>query len=127
MRRKLWLKAPAIEGALGHMPKYFQVYFIQINFFKKPNKKINNRAKELYCGSTIFFFDSLLSNCPKKMETEKLPKAADSPLFIAKYQFINKLVFCNKCERCENYSHLSIGQPVYPPTIFRKRKSEYIS
>ena len=27
------------------------------------------------------FFDSLLSTCPKKMETEKWPKAADSPLF----------------------------------------------
>ena len=27
-------------------------------------------------------FDSLLSNCPKKMKTEKWPKAADSPLSI---------------------------------------------
>ena len=26
------------------------------------------------------FFDSLSSTCPKKMETEKWPKAADSPL-----------------------------------------------
>ena len=26
------------------------------------------------------FFDSLLSTCPKKMETEKWPKAADSVL-----------------------------------------------
>ena len=26
------------------------------------------------------FFDSLLSTCPKKMETEKWPKAADFPL-----------------------------------------------
>ena len=25
------------------------------------------------------FFDSLLSTCPKRMETEKWPKAADSP------------------------------------------------
>ena len=30
------------------------------------------------------FFDFLLSTCPKKkMETEKCPKAADSPLHIA--------------------------------------------
>ena len=29
-----------------------------------------------------FLFDSLLSTCPKKMETEKWPKAADSPLLI---------------------------------------------
>ena len=27
-----------------------------------------------------FFFDSLLSTCPKKIETETWPKAADSPL-----------------------------------------------
>ena len=26
------------------------------------------------------FFDSLLSTCPKRMSTEKWPKAADSPL-----------------------------------------------
>ena len=26
------------------------------------------------------FFDSSLSTCPKKMETEKWPQAADSPL-----------------------------------------------
>ena len=28
------------------------------------------------------FFDSLLSTCQKKMETEKLPEAADSLLYI---------------------------------------------
>ena len=28
------------------------------------------------------FFDSLLSSCPKKMDTEKWPKAADSPLIM---------------------------------------------
>ena len=56
MCTKLWLKIPAKEGALGQMPKNFQVYFIHINFFKKPNKKIYNRAKELYCDATIFVF-----------------------------------------------------------------------
>ena len=78
MRRNLWPKAPAEEGAfpyekkvlvsigfntyqyffhtgLGQMSKKFQVYFIHINFFKKP-KKIENRAKELYCDATIFVF-----------------------------------------------------------------------
>ena len=39
LRRKLWPKAPAKEDALGQMSKNFQVYFIHINFFKKPNKK----------------------------------------------------------------------------------------
>ena len=80
MRRKLWLKAVAKEGALGQMSKNVQVYFIHINFFKKPYKEIYNRAKDLYCDATIFVFASLLSTCPKKMETAKWPKAADSPL-----------------------------------------------
>ena len=31
----------------------------------------------------FLFFDSLLSTCPKKMETEKWPTAADSPLYSA--------------------------------------------
>ena len=35
------------------------------------------------------FFDSLLSTFPKKMETEKWPKAADSPL-----QYSNHLFQC---------------------------------
>ena len=56
MRRKLWPKAPAKEDALSQMSTNFQVYFIHINFFKKPNKKIYNRAKELYCDATIFVF-----------------------------------------------------------------------
>ena len=56
MRKKLWPKALAKEGALGQMSKNCQVYFIRINFFKKPNKKIYNRAKELYCDATIFVF-----------------------------------------------------------------------
>ena len=80
MRGKLWPKAPAKEGALAQMLKNFQVYFIHINFFKKPNKKIYNRAKELYCNATIFVSDYLPSTFPKIMESEKCPKAADSRL-----------------------------------------------
>ena len=57
------------------------LYTYNNNFFKKPNKKMYNRAEELYCDATIFVFDSLLSPCAKKMETEKWPKAADSPLY----------------------------------------------
>ena len=78
MRIKSWPKSPAKEGALGQMSKSFQVYLIEINFFKKPNNtilslftysvcdekvKINHRAKELYCDATIIIFDSLLSSC----------------------------------------------------------------
>ena len=61
MRRKLWPKAPAKEGALGQMSKKFQVYFIHINFFKKPEKKIYNRAKGYTAMLKYLFFDSLLS------------------------------------------------------------------
>ena len=76
MRRKLWPKVPAKEGALGQMSNKFQVYFIHINFFKKPNKK------------TIFIFWFFIVYLPKKMETEKWPKAADSShmSFIIFYQ-----------------------------------------
>ena len=55
MRRKLWPNVPAKEGAWDQMSKNFQVYFIYINFFKIP-KKNYNRAKELYCDTTIFVF-----------------------------------------------------------------------
>ena len=45
---------PAKGGALGQMSKNFQVYYIHINFFKRPNKKIYNKAKDVYCDPTIF-------------------------------------------------------------------------
>ena len=38
----------------------------------------------------LYFFDSLLSTCPKKMETEKCPKAADSSLMNCS----NALIYC---------------------------------
>ena len=38
------------------MSKIFQVYLIQIIFCKKPNKKVYNRAEELYCDAIIFVF-----------------------------------------------------------------------
>ena len=68
MRRKLRPKAPAKEGALGQMSKNFQAYFIHINLFEKPNKKI---YKELYCDATIFFLILYCLLAKKKMETEK--------------------------------------------------------
>ena len=54
--------------------------FIHINFLKTPNKKIYNRAKELYCDATIFLFWFFIVYLSKKTETEKWPKAADSRL-----------------------------------------------
>ena len=66
IRRKLWPKALVKEGALGQMSKNFQVYFIHINFFKKPNKKNYNRAKELYCNVTLFIFWFCIVDLSKK-------------------------------------------------------------
>ena len=73
MRRKLWIKAPAKEGALGQMSKIF-IYFMHtcIHFFKKPNKKIYNRAKELYCDATIFVFLFFVVYLPKKYGNWKM-------------------------------------------------------
>ena len=68
---------------LGPNPKKLQVYFIHINFFKKPNEKNYDRAKELYYEAAIFFLISYYLVSQKKMETEKWPKAADSPLYWA--------------------------------------------
>ena len=67
---------------MGQMAQNFQVYFIHINFSKKPYKKHYNRAKELlvYCDTTMFVFRFFITYLPKKMETEKWPNAADSPL-----------------------------------------------
>ena len=45
MHKKLWPKAPAKEGTLGQISKNFQVYFIHINIFKKPNKKKMNNLQ----------------------------------------------------------------------------------
>ena len=59
-------QAPAKEGALGHMSKNMQVYFKHIDFFKKPNKKIYNRAKELHCDATIFVLRFFIVYLPKK-------------------------------------------------------------
>ena len=66
MRRKLWPTVPAKESALGRMSKNFQVYFIHIHFFKKPNKKMYNRAKELDCDATTFVFWFFIVYLPKK-------------------------------------------------------------
>ena len=62
------------EGALDQMSKNFQVYFIHINFFKKPNKKFYNRAKD-----ATMFFDALLSTCAKKWKLKNGPRLPTLP------------------------------------------------
>ena len=71
MRKKLWPKAPAKEGAIAIEPKSYTAMLLYL------------------------FFDSLLSACQKKMETEKWPKAADSPL--------NRIFFFNKSIKWQSY------------------------
>ena len=96
MRRKLRPKAPVKEGALGPMSKIFQVYFVHINLFEKPNKEKFTIEPKSYTAMLLYlFFDSLLSTCPKKMETEKWPKLVDSPLYTS------------KCV-CNTYTHGSV-------------------
>ena len=80
MRKKLWPNAFTKEGALGQTSKNLKIYFIHIIFFKKPNKKFTIELKSYTAMLLYLFFDSLLSTCLKKMETEKWPNAADSPL-----------------------------------------------
>ena len=76
----MWPKAPSLAGALGHMSKNFQVYFIRINSFKNTKQKILQWSHELYCDATIFVFWIFIVDLPKKMEIEKWPKAANSDL-----------------------------------------------
>ena len=76
MHRKLRPKAPAKEGALGQMSKNFQVFFVYISLFKKPNKKkFTIESKSQSTMLLYLFFGSLMSTCPKKW-----PKAANLPL-----------------------------------------------
>ena len=72
MRQKLWPKAPAKEGA------FFQGYFIHINFLR--NQKQFTIEPELYCDAILFIFWFFIVYFQKKMEIEKWPMAADSPL-----------------------------------------------
>ena len=44
-------------------------------------KKCTIEPKSYTAMLLYLFLDSLLSTCPKKMETEEWPTAADSPLF----------------------------------------------
>ena len=61
-----------------------------------------NRVKELYCDTTIFVFDSLLSICQKKMGTEKWPKVADSPLLQLK-EIMARSKRCGRFNKRNNF------------------------
>ena len=67
MRRKLWPKAPSLVGALGQMSKIF---------------KLNIYSVIQRCYYICFLIFYCLLAKKKKIETEKWPKAADSPLHV---------------------------------------------
>ena len=50
---------------------------------------MDNRAKKLYCDTTTFVFRFFIGYLPKKMETEKWPKAAGSALHWFHGRFVN--------------------------------------
>ena len=98
MRRKLWPKAPARKGTLDQMSKNFVVYFMHTNFFKKPNK--NTKEPKNYTAMLLyfFFFDSLLSTCPKEMENWKMAQGCQlSPTEISKIVKM-RLTRTNNCK-----------------------------
>ena len=80
MRRKLWPKAPAKKDALGQMSKIFKFTLYIYIFLRKQTKKFTIEPKSYTAMLLYLFYDSLLPTCPKKMETEKWPKAANSSL-----------------------------------------------
>ena len=101
-------KAPAIDGALGHnwatsgprhplwrvpwarCQKIFK--FTHINFFKKPNKKIYNKAKELHCDVTTFFIWFFIFYFPKKCKLKNGPSLPTLPYIFKILQTTSKTV-----------------------------------
>ena len=59
--------------------KIFKLTLYIYIFLRNQTKKIYNRAKELYCDSTIFVSWFFVYLPKKKMETRKSPKATDYP------------------------------------------------
>ena len=96
MRRKLWPKTPDKESVLHQMSKIFQFYFIHINYFKKPNKKIYNRPEELYCDAPIFIFWFLTVYLSKKNGNWKMAQGCRLSLT------------CTVCGHCTNSGHISL-------------------
>ena len=62
----IWPKAPAKEGALDQMSENFQVWFIHINLFKKPNKKNLQYSKKVKLRCYYICFWSFIVYLPKK-------------------------------------------------------------
>ena len=77
---------------LGQISKIFQVYFIHINSFKKPSRKIYNTAKEFYCNATIFVFWFFIVDLPKKHGNWKMAQGCRlSPTIFA---YIKNRMIC---------------------------------
>ena len=93
-----------LQWNIGNIPDIFLQYsalcgFIHIHFLRNQTKKIYNRAKELHCDATVFVTWFCIAYLPKKLETEKWPKAANSPLhWIKKFvESTNLVAVCHFC------------------------------
>ena len=70
------------KRCLGPDVNKFSSLLYTCKFFLKIKQTKFSTVPKSYTAMLLYlFFDSLLSTCPKKMETEKWPKAADSPLY----------------------------------------------
>ena len=79
-------------------------------------KKFTIEPKSYTAMLLYLFFDSLLSTCPKKMETEKWPKAAD----------FSRLVSIGSSTLFANFQYFiasKVLDPMFPNTFFSYRFS----
>ena len=82
--------------------KMFKFTLYTSIFLRNQSKKFTIEPKSYNAMLLYLFFDSLLSTCPKKMETERWFKATDSTLQIfSKHFFFFFLIKLKKYERTE--------------------------
>ena len=68
------------RGYLGPDVKKFSILLYTYKFFlQTEHKKILTEPKSYTAILLYLFFDSVLSTCPKKMETEKWPRLPTLP------------------------------------------------
>ena len=104
------------------MSKNFQVYFIHINFFKKPNKKFTIESKSYTVMLLYFFFNSLLSTCPKKNGKWKMAQRCRlSPILLPTLPYIAFFyyVFWQDTHVSE-VLNVHANESKNKPTLFRK-------
>ena len=82
------------RGCLGPDVKKIANLLYRYKFFQENKQKKFTTEPKSYTAMLLYlFFDYSLSTCPKKMETEKWPKAADSPLNI--FSLVHNFLYIN--------------------------------